>query len=258
PYQVDPANVVVRTRAQADATRPVAVVSGGSKSIVVTESAGKGSYSAASINIVREKGDSPFGCRVSYTLSRSYNNTEDINFKAADANKYELEWGPSVNDRTHVISAILYYYPIRDLTISFAALVQSGQPVNRVADATKFGTTDSLGFHGTTDLNGDGTSYGDGYVGNIDRSPGVTRNSDRLPWSKDFDLGVQYAIRLGEGSSIELRADIFNVLNVVNLSGYTNNATQSNQIQVGPDGAPIIQRSSGAPRQFQFGARYQF
>ncbi|MBS1913590.1 MAG: TonB-dependent receptor [Bacteroidetes bacterium] len=249
PYPLnDPNNVVVRTQAQADSTRPVALLPGGARSIVVTETAGEATYSAATVNLVKEKGEDAFAYRLSYTLSRSRNNTEDINFKASDANNFDREWGPSVNDRTHVISAVFYYYPIDGLTLTLAALVQSGQPVNRIADATKYGTTD---------LNGDGTSFADAYVLNIDRYPGEARNSDRLPWSKTFDLGVQYAVALPTGRA-EVRADVFNLFNSVNLSGYTNNATQSNQIQEGPAGSGIVQRSSAPPRQFQFGVRYFF
>jgi len=250
PYPVtDPDNVVVRTVEQADATRPVPVIEGGAKSIVVTETAGKAQYLAATFNLVKEKGDDDFAYRLSYTLSRSYNNTEDINFKAQDANNFDSEWGPSVNDRTHVINGIFYYYPIDGLSLTVAALIQSGQPINRVADGARYGTTD---------LNGDGTSYGDQYVGNIDRYPGESRNSDRLPWSKNIDMGIGYELPVGEGSRVELRADIFNVFNIANLSGYSNNATQSNQIQVGPAGGPIVERNTSAPRQFQFGVRYLF
>lgn len=250
PYPVtDPDNVVVRTVAEADATRPVPLIEGGARSIVVTETAGKAEYMAATFNLVKEKGEDKFAYRLSYTLSRSYNNTEDINFKAQDANNFGNEWGPSVNDRTHVINGIFYYYPIDGLSLTVAALLQSGQPINRVADGAKFGTTD---------LNGDGTSYGDQYVGNIDRYPGVSRNSDRLPWSKNVDMGVGYDLPIGDESHVEFRADIFNVFNIANLSGYSNNATQSNQIQVGPNGAPIVERNTSAPRQFQFGVRYLF
>jgi hypothetical protein len=158
------------------------------------------------------------------------------------------EWGPSINDRTHVISGIVYYYPTSSLSVSLAALVQSGQPINRIPDATIFGTTD---------LNGDGRSFGDAYVGNSDRSPGESRNSDRLPWSELFDIGIQYNLAFNT-QRIELRADIFNLFNTANLSGYTNNATQSNQIQVGPAGSGIVKRNAGPPRQFQFGLRYTF
>ena len=57
---------------------------------------------------------------------------------------------------------------------------------------------------------------------------------------------------------VELRADVFNILNAGNLSGYSNNATQSNQIQIGPSGSGIVRKNSAPPRQFQFGIRYAF
>ncbi len=128
------------------------------------------------------------------------------------------------------------------------ALVQSGQPVNRIPDARIFGTTD---------LDGDGRSFADAYDGNSDRWPGESRNSDRLPWSYAIDLGIQYTLPLRR-QRLEFRADIFNITNHVNLSGYSNDATQSNQIQVGPKGSGIVEKNAGPPRQFQFGVRYSF
>lgn len=108
-------------------------------------------------------------------------------------------------------------------------------------------------------MNGDGSGFGDAYVGNSDRSPGESRNSDRLPWSFDFDIGIQHQFLIGDSQRLELRADIFNVFNVENLSGYSNNATQSNQIQAGPaSSGRFVQRNAGPPRQFQFGIRYLF
>ena len=60
-------------------------------------------------------------------------------------------------------------------------------------------------------------------------------------------------------SGIVLRADVFNVFNAVNLSGYSNNATQSNQVQVGPASSGLlVRRNAAPPRQFQFGLRYSF
>lgn len=248
PYTVDPDHPVVRTPAQANATRPVAVVPGGALNIVETDMGGQSKYNAATFNLVRDRGTGPFAYRFSYTLSKLTNNTEDINFKAADSNDYGAEWGPSVNDRRHVVNAQFTWYGTRDLSISVAGLLQSGQPVNRIPDASVFGTTD---------LNGDGRSFGDAYVGNSDRYPGESRNSDRLPWSKSFDLGVQYRPSFIL-SRVELRADVFNIFDTVNLSGYSNNATQSNQIQVGPKGSGIVKKNAGPPRQFQFGVRYLF
>ncbi|GAA4017771.1 TonB-dependent receptor [Hymenobacter fastidiosus] len=274
--QTNPNAVVVRTTTQADATRPVPIttirrfnkpdssfavingqrVTGVARNVVVTESAGRSRYLAASFNIQKDAAEDKYGYRVSYTLSNLKNDTEDVNFRAADGNNYGTEFANSINDRTHVINAIGSYYPVSALRLTVAALLQSGQPVNRVAGAYKFPL--GPGATGlTSDLNGDGSSFSSAYQGNTDRFPGEGRNSDRLPWAKTFDVGAQYTLRFGEKTSrVELTADVFNVLNTQNLSGYANNATQSNQIQVGAAGSGIIRRNASAPRQFQFGLRY--
>jgi outer membrane receptor for ferrienterochelin and colicin len=249
PYPLtDPDSVVVRTPAEADATRPVALVDGGARNIVMTEMEGDARYRAATVTLQTARGARLWAGRLSYTLSQLENDTDDINFRAQDANGFDAEWGPSVNDRRHVISALVQVFPLPRLSCTLAALVQSGQPINRIPDAA---------IWGTTDLNGDGRSFGDAYVGNSDRWPGAARNSDRLPWSSVFDLGVAYRLPL-LGDEIELRADVFNLFNHVNLSGYANNATQSNQIQTGPEGAELVERNAGPPRQIQLGVRYVF
>jgi hypothetical protein len=248
-YPIDPENVVVRSQEVADFSRPVAIVNGQgiigndtltgvSRRVTVTETAGSSQYYALSLNLVKEPNEDNFGYRLNYTLSSLKNDTEDINFTAMDANDFEAEWGPSINDRTHVLNGLFYYFPVENLSVSVAALLQSGQPINRIPDAT---------IYGTTDLNGDGRSFGNAYVGNSDRQPGETRNNDRLPWSNTFDLGVQYNLKTGEKGMLELRADVFNLFNAVNLSGYSNNATQSNQIQVGTVASGLLVRRNAAP-----------
>ncbi len=258
-YSIDPENVVVRTPEEADASRPIPIINGTAsingqvltgvaRNIMMTESAGESQYYAASFNYQKVKGDDNYAFRLNYTLSSLKNNTEDINFRAMDANNYKDEWGPSINDRTHNINGILYYYPFKGTTLTLAGILQSGQPINRIPS----------GF-GTTDLNGDGTGFGDAYVGNSDRFPGESRNSDRLPWNNQLDLGVQYQMKLSGYGTIEFRADIFNLFNAENLSGYANNATQSNQIQAGSAASGLfVQRNAGPPRQFQFSVRYIF
>jgi hypothetical protein len=261
PYPLsDPNNITVRSIAEADASRPIPILNGNSaviggdtlygvaRNVVMSETEGESRYYGASFNLQRDRGAGNFAWRLNYTLSFLENNTEDINFRAMDANDFEAEWGPSINDRRHIISGIGSYFPLGGLGITLAALVQSGQPVNRIPDAA---------IYGTTDLNGDGASFGDAYVGNSDRYPGQGRNSDRLPWSYVFDLSAHYQFQLGE-NALEIRADVFNILNTQNLSGYSNNATQSNQIQIGPPEAGIVQKNAGAPRQFQFGLRAIF
>lgn len=256
-YAIDPNNVVVRTQAEADASRPIPIVNnsavingetvtGVARNVVLTETAGKSEYYAASFNFQKVKGDDNYAYRINYTLSSLKNNTDDINFRAQDANNYATEWGPSINDRAHNINGIFNYYPFKNTSATIATLIQSGQPINRIP----------LGF-GTTDLNGDGSGFGDAYVGNSDRYPGESRNSDRLPWSNTFDLGIQHQFRIGSHSKLELRADIFNLFNAENLSGYSNNATQSNQIQAGSSTSGLFQqRNASPPRQFQFGLRF--
>jgi len=249
PYPINPEDVVVRTPAQADATRPAPIQPGGARSIIMTQDAGIARYWSASLNMHKDRRSDRYAWRLSYTLSQLDNDTDDINFRAQDSNNFASEYGPSINDRRHVVNAIAWVYPTNGLSLSLAALLQSGQPINRIPDARLWGTTD---------LNGDGQSYSDAYDGNSDRWPGASRNSDRLPWSYVFDLAAVYDFRLGRTQRIELRADVFNLFNHTNFSGYSNNATQSNQIQIGPPGGPIVEKNAGPPRQFQFGVRWVF
>lgn len=260
-YPIDPDNVVVRTTAEADATRPApfrnadgSTIPGAARNIVVSETEGQSRYYAATLGFLKDRaplaGGVEYGARLNYTLSSLRNNTDDINFRAQDANDFEAEWGPSLNDRRHVVSGVLYAYTAGGATVSVAGLVQSGQPINRVPDAAVYGTTDLNG-------NGDNRDFSSQYTGGTDRAPGESRNSDRLPWSSQIDLGVAYDVPAGP-LAVQLRADVFNVLNETNLSGYANNATVSNQIQVGPAGSGIVTRNAGPPRQFQFSARLLF
>ena len=279
-YNTSGQNNTARSSDAANALRPLPIVGGAgvlngqplvgaAQSVVMTESEGRSRYTALSVNVQKNRGNTPLSYRLIYTLSRLYNNTEDINFRAMDANNFGAEWAPSINDRTHIINGIVSYYAGQRLTLTAAALLQSGQPINRIPDAARYVIVDAMGKPllnsagkplTTNDLNGDGGAFGDAYVGNSDRQPGESRNSDRLPWSRVVDLSAQYTVPFGagRGQRIEVRADIFNLLNTNNLSGYSNNATQSNQIQTGPAGSGIVQRNAAPPRQFQFGARYLF
>ncbi len=232
---------LIRSQGAADATRPVAPLAGGARQIVVSETAGESRYKALSLTLQKQRGDSIWAYLVTYTLSELRNNTDDINFRASNSNLFSDEWGPSINDRRHVLSAVLYLYPWDSLTVVLAGLFESGQPVNLIPDTTIFGTTD---------LNGDGASFTDAYLGNSDRAPGLSRNSERLPSATTFDLRVSYRPSLADGR-LEFSADVFNLFNETNLSGFPNSATQSNQIQVA--GQAFTLRNAAAPRQFQFG-----
>lgn len=270
PYKVSDPNADasdVRSMKEADATRRVPIhydnqgnpyaLSGTdtlrtiARRVMMTQTGGESRYWAANFNLVKSRGQDDYSYSISYTLSSLRNNTEDINFEAEDANDFADEWGPSINDRRHVISAIGTYYPLDKLGITLTSLIQSGQPVNRIPDATKYG--------GTTDLNGDGTSRAVQYTGKTDRAPGASRNDKRLPWSYTFDLSVKYDLLVFGDDRLQLSADVFNVLNTTNYSGYTSNATASNQVQVGlVNRKNFVYRNAAPPRQFQFSLSYKF
>ena len=237
---------LVRLPAVADASRPVALVPGGARQITVSDTSGRSTYRALNLHLEKLRAGGQFAYSASYTLSRLRNDTDDINFRASDANNFGADWGPSANDRRHVFSGVAYWFPLPGLSLSLAGLLQSGQPVNLVPDARIFGTQD---------LNGDGQSFGEAFVGNSDRYPGVTRNSARLPWSTTFDMGMRYAVPSFHGR-LEFTVDVFNVLNTNNDSGFANAATTSNQVQFG-GGADFVQRNAAAPRQFQLGASWK-
>jgi outer membrane receptor protein involved in Fe transport len=242
---------LVRSPARADATRPASlpgggIPPGGARSIILSETAGRSEYRALTFTAKRSRGASWWDGSVYYTLSRLENDTDDINFRANDSNDFAADFGPSLNDRTHVLSAFFNAYPTERLTLSLAALVQSGQPVNLVPDAAVFGTTD---------LNGDGLSVADQFTGNPDRQPGLGRNSGRLDGSATIDVGASYRFDTPAGV-LELRGDVFNLFNTETQSGYPVNFTVSNQRQVFQ--RPFAQTSAGPPRSFQATVRFLF
>lgn len=243
---------LVRSSAATNLTRPAAepngdIPEGGARSIIVSDTGGKSRYRALIFKLQKTGDNSVYDASVFYTLSRLKNDTDDINFRANDSNNFAADFGPSLNDRTHVIVSSLNLFPSENLTVSLAAIIQSGQPINLAPNANLFGTSD---------INGDGLSFADQFTGNPDRFPGVSRNSDRLPWSYTLDFGVGYVFNhLGSGS-LEVRADFFNLFNTNNESGFPVNFTASNQIQV--FGEPRVQNSAASPRAFQFSAKYKF
>ncbi len=260
PYKLnDPTATVtnVRTQAAANLTRPIPIVNntatingqvlrGVARDIFMTTTQGKAIYSAANFVLQRTKStDSKVSYRVAYSLAFIKNNSESINTRALDANDFEAEWAYGDNDRRHVITGFLTWYPIKNFTVTPALLYQSGQPITYLARATDFG--------GTTDLNGNGESFGLP----ADRQPGEARNSGRLPDATTFDISLKYQIAIKGKPAIEISADVFNLLDAENLTGYNSTRGVSNLNQFGPSTANTLVKYSTAPlRQFQFGLRY--
>ncbi|MEP6712187.1 MAG: TonB-dependent receptor [Ferruginibacter sp.] len=263
----DPANATARTTAAANLIRPVpittvngqfeATVGGNSlkgiaRDVFVTETKGKGRYKALNFSLIKTKGtNDKIAYRIVYTLSQYKTDTEGINVRATDNNDYAAEYAVGDNDRTHVLSALITWFAAPNLTLTPTLLFQSGQPITRYADATKFG--------GVTDLNGNGeNAYAN--AGPADYQPGEKRNGGgRLPASTTFDFSAKYKISINKKPTLELSADIYNLLNTENLSGFATGRAANNTVQFGPSSNnTITKRGSAPPRQFQFGVRYLF
>ncbi|NJK89164.1 MAG: TonB-dependent receptor [Myxococcales bacterium] len=238
---------LVRSRSAADQTRPVnPATPGGARSIIISDTGGRSRYLAMNLALFKDRGTDFYDFSLFYTLSRLENDTDDINFRASNSNDFDAEWAPSLNDRTHAFSALVSFYPFRGATLSLAGLLQSGTPVNFVPDP---------GVFGVVDINGDGLSIADQFTGNPDRAPGFDRNSGRLDWSFNLDVHLEYSLSLF-GDSLVMAADVFNLLNLNNQSGYPVNFTSSNSFQTA--GQPFEQRSADIPLTAQFSLDYRF
>jgi hypothetical protein len=166
-----------------------------------------------------------------YVLSRSRNDTEDINFNATQGNRFDLEYADAVNDRRHKAAVRTTYTGVRNLTLATVLDFQTGTPINRAA---------GFDANGPIDLDGSGDTYGNGFLGNQDRFFGVPRNGERLPSAFRADLSAAYRVPTVRGG-VELRADVFNVLNAVNESGFANGiGGGGSRTQVGRPGDPLV------------------
>lgn len=250
---IGPNDVTSLPVVQGDQFRPVQPVTGGYRRLSTTESGGRadyaGLYTALRLNVRRD-----LTLDVNYVLSRSRNDTEDINFNATQGNRFDLEWADAVNDRRHKASARATWTAARSVTLAGIADYQSGTPINRVAGAVDPAT----GLPGFRDLDGSGDTFGNGFLGNQDRFAGVPRNGERLPSAFLLHGSAQFMLPV-RSSVIELRADVFNLLNAANPGGYANGIPGGGaRTQVGRPGDPVVFANSGPPRQLQFSARIVF
>jgi hypothetical protein len=79
----------------------------------------------------------------------------------------------------------------------------------------------------------------------------LSRNPCRANSQKRFDFAVSKTTKVTENSSLELRAEFFNLFNT------TNFAAPDNDLQDGSD-VGIISSTIGGPRIIQFGLRFKF
>ena len=230
--------------AAGDTFRPIAPVTGSFRRLTTSASQGEANYLGLT-TAVRWQPERTVLLDANYTVSRSRNNTEDINFNATQGNDFAAEWADAVNDRRHKFSLRAVYTGVRRLTLSTVFDAQSGTPINRIA-----------GFCGATfcDLDGSGDTFGNGFLGNQDRFFGVPRNGERLPAATLVNFSAGYAL-----GPVQLRADLFNAFNALNVSGYANGLPGGGaRTQVGRTGDVVVYPSAAPARQMQFSAQYAF
>lgn len=221
-----------RTVAEADLTRPIVPVAGGLRLIERDESSGRSQFHGLYLTL-RKRLDHRVAFDVAWTISKTENDTDDINFRPVDSRRADDEYGLSLNDRLHVVAVNgLVRLPWR-IDVAPVLFLSSGQPLN---------VTTGRDDNGDTIFN--------------DRPAGYRRNSERTDGYSQLDLSVSREFAVG-GARVIARGDVFNVFNTVNYSGFFNFGASG----VRPDEAGTLAFQptvAGPPRQFQFSVRVIF
>lgn len=226
-----------------DRFRPNPPVPGGVRQDLTTDTGGRSTYWGL-YTTVRHALSRAWSADLTWVWSRTRNDTEDINFAATQGNDFALEYADAVNDRRHKLTFRTFYTLSGRVRLAAVADYQTGTPINRIAFFR--------------DLDGSGGVGGNAYTGNFDRFYGVPRNGERLPDSFELNASVAYLLPVGR-SDLEVRADIFNLLNRTNESGYANGIPGGGpRTQVGRPGDPVVFTSAGRPRQTQVSVTYRF
>ena len=229
-----------RSGVAADATRPITPVANGYRIIACDCNLGEAKYDGLQFNLRKQFSDKG-AFFVSYTWSHSRNNVEPDAPATAPNDVHELgqEWANSLIDQRHRFAVSGW----TRLPLGFMGggvfSAASGRPYNILTGS---------------DNNGDGSSTDrpvvDGSV--IGRNAGLGASTSSL------DLFLARKFPLGDGASITLRAEGFNLTNRENV--YLYNATYGNgATPLSTFGQPLGGVTSVDPgRAFQFQARVAF
>ncbi len=241
PVAFDTTTGATRTATQADPTRPYGMPSttpgpfglseGGFKQMWAYLSNGNSWYRGLKVNLMKRFSKRHF-YQVAYTWSKSENEQDDIGANANGIGPTTFVRALSMNDVPHALvvngTIILPF----DISVSAILNVRSGLPLDPQAGS---------------DLNGDSILN--------DRAGTLARNSYRRPAFKTFDMTLGKTFVLGGHGQVELRADFFNLMNALNVSGINNVYGTDPAV---PRAAFLTATTAYAPRQFQFAARYRF
>jgi hypothetical protein len=199
-----------------------------------------------------------FSARVSYTLASTRGNTSAsgsgaMNFQVGQEMNLDLNEGPTDFDRRHnlVLSGRMLVPYTHGMTFSWVARALSGLPfslTNNLIDVDRNGTLfDPLASGPYT---GAGTIAADNYtVENYDGK----RNGTLGPGFFQFDTRFGWRLNVGNGRTLDVSADVFNLTNRANFANPSGN-------QGAPTTFLVLSalRDGAAPRTLQIGARFGF
>ncbi len=241
-YSLQPGDTLDRPVSFGDARRPVDPAVSGVRRQTTTDSGGKSRYLGLNTTVRRILSET-LSFTGSWTWSRTQNDTEDINFNATRGNDFDAEWADGVNDRRHHLTLRSLWGALEGVRLSGILDWQTGTPINRVAFFR--------------DLDGSGTIFGNGFIGNHDRFPGVERNAERLPDAWRLDLSAEWSPPFGAG--LNIRGEVFNLFNRTNQTGFVNGIPGGGpRTQVGRPGDQIVYTTAAPPRQLQFTLGWSF
>jgi hypothetical protein len=239
----------------------------------IYESSANSFYNAATFTLRRRFANN-FSVLAHYTLSKTIDEVTDFNsdFSAQNPLNLRADRALSAFDQRHrVVLTGVYQVPqygeslassiFKDFILAPIFTYGSGKPFNLL-----------LGFDG----NGDGRSQ-------VDRPGTLGRNTGKGENNITFDMRLSRRFNFSERRYLELIAEGFNLFNRTNLQGINNVVgspvvgttgvtssgltadqvnllltTQARGIRGNAPTRPLGFTSAGAPRQFQFGARFGF
>jgi hypothetical protein len=242
-----------RTQAQADLLRPMGVPNQaggpygigftGFRSLYLQFNGGSTEYNALKVALTKRMANR-LALQANYTYGHARGDVDNFRLNNSFVpgltdvtGNHSYQWGPSDTDVPHLFVLSGTYDAPHGVRVSGILFARSGFPYTGVA-----------GF----DANGDGvtttTSYGD-------RPASLTRNSFRMPPTVTANTSVGYVAKLRERQSIELRFDVFNLVNRKNV-GSVNNVIGVNASN--PPATFGAVTNYGAQRQAQVSLRYRF
>jgi len=205
-----------RSLAQGNALRPLGVpnTTGGPygidftgfRSLYLQFNGGHTEYNAVKLGLTKRLSHH-YDLQANYTLGRARGDVD--NFRLANSfvpglteigGDRSYQWGPSDTDVPHVFVLSGMYEAPLGLRAGAILFARTGFPYTGVVGVD----SDGDGFQGTSSFS--------------DRPASLSRNSFRYPATVTLDTSVAYDFKLAGANRVELRFDVFNLLNRTNVS----------------------------------------